>query len=138
MTLRILLKYTKWWGKGQVMLLKKRFAALVRGFQSRQRFPRIPACVAGAGGLRNNSALRTRNSELKKTCRALAVIVFFHFAKRVILPKSPHNPCIFRMDKKTLSGWDVEDNKQFLGEGMQQALKAEPMACLLIDKRGKV
>ncbi len=42
------------------------------------------------------------------------------------------------MDKKTLSGWDVEDNKQFLGEGMQQTLKAEPMACLLIDKRGKV
>jgi len=26
MTLCILLKYTKWWGKGQVMLLKKRFA----------------------------------------------------------------------------------------------------------------
>lgn len=41
------------------------------------------------------------------------------------------------MDKKTLSGWDVEDNKQFLGDGMQQALKAEPMACLLIDKRGE-
>jgi len=42
------------------------------------------------------------------------------------------------MDKKTLSERDVEDNKQFLGDGMQQALKVELMACLLIDKRVKV
>ena len=41
------------------------------------------------------------------------------------------------MDKKTLSLWDVEDNKHFLGDGMQQALKVELMARLLIDKRVK-
>jgi hypothetical protein len=41
------------------------------------------------------------------------------------------------MDKKTFSERDVEDNKQFISDGMQQALKAELMACLLIDKRGK-
>jgi hypothetical protein len=41
------------------------------------------------------------------------------------------------MDKKTLSERDVEDNNQSLGDGMQQAIKAELMACLLIDKRGK-
>jgi len=41
------------------------------------------------------------------------------------------------MDKKTLSERDVEDNNHSFGDGMQQALKAELMACLLIDKRGK-
>jgi hypothetical protein len=41
------------------------------------------------------------------------------------------------MDKKTLFGRDIEDNKQFLGDGMQPALKGEPMACLSIDKRAK-
>ena len=41
------------------------------------------------------------------------------------------------MDKKTLSGWDVEDNNHFLGDVVQQALKAELMACILIDKRVK-
>jgi hypothetical protein len=39
------------------------------------------------------------------------------------------------MDKKTLSERDVEDNNRFLGDGVQQALKAELMACILIDKR---
>ena len=34
-------------------------------------------------------------------------------------------------------GGDVEDNKHSLGDGMQQALKAEPMASLLTDTRGK-
>ena len=42
------------------------------------------------------------------------------------------------MDKKTLSERDVEDNKQFLCDGVQQALKAALMDCLLIDKRVKV
>jgi hypothetical protein len=42
------------------------------------------------------------------------------------------------MDKKTLFERDVEDNNHFLDDGMQQALKAELMACLLIDKRVKV
>ncbi len=41
------------------------------------------------------------------------------------------------MYKKTLSERDVEDNNHFLGDGMQLALKGEPMACLLIDKRVK-
>ncbi len=41
------------------------------------------------------------------------------------------------MDKKTLSERDVEDNKQFLCDGLQQALKAALMACLVIDKRVK-
>jgi hypothetical protein len=41
------------------------------------------------------------------------------------------------MDKKTLSERDVEDNNHSLGDGMHQALKAELMACLWIDKRGK-
>jgi hypothetical protein len=41
------------------------------------------------------------------------------------------------MDKKTLSERDVEEKKHFLGGGMQQALKSELMACLLIDKRAK-
>jgi len=40
--------------------------------------------------------------------------------------------------KKTLSGWDVEENNYSLGDAIQQALKAELMACLLIDKRVKV
>jgi len=39
------------------------------------------------------------------------------------------------MDKKTLSERDVEDNKHSLGDAVQQAFKAEQMACLLIDKR---
>ncbi len=68
----------------------------------------------------------------------LAVIACFLFAKRVILPKGFHNPCSFRMDKKTLSERDVEENKHSLGDAVQQALKAELMACLLIDKRVKV
>ena len=42
------------------------------------------------------------------------------------------------MDKKTLSERDVEDNKQFLCDVVQQALKLKLMAYLLIDKRGKV
>jgi len=42
------------------------------------------------------------------------------------------------MDKKTLSERDVEENKHSHGDGMQQVLKAELMACLLIDKRVKV
>jgi len=41
------------------------------------------------------------------------------------------------VDIKTLFEPDVEDNKQFLGDGMQQALKSELVACLLIDKRVK-
>ncbi|WP_263053227.1 hypothetical protein [Pelodictyon phaeoclathratiforme] len=41
------------------------------------------------------------------------------------------------MDKKTLSERDVEDNKQFLCDGVQQALKDELKACLSIDKRAK-
>ena len=41
------------------------------------------------------------------------------------------------MDKKTLSELDVEDNNHFLGDGMQQALKAELMAFLLLEKRVK-
>jgi hypothetical protein len=41
------------------------------------------------------------------------------------------------MDKKTLSERDVENNNHFFDDGMQLALKGEPMACLLIDKRGK-
>ncbi|ACF43513.1 hypothetical protein Ppha_1242 [Pelodictyon phaeoclathratiforme BU-1] len=69
--------------------------------------------------------------------RVLIAIVYFLFAKRVILPKGFHNPCIFRMDKKTLSERDVEDNKQFLCDGVQQALKDELKACLSIDKRAK-
>ncbi len=42
------------------------------------------------------------------------------------------------MDKITLSERDVEDNNHFLSDGMQPTLKGEPMACLLIDKRGMV
>ena len=41
------------------------------------------------------------------------------------------------MDKKTLFEPDVEENNYFLGDGMQQALKVELMARLLIDKRLK-
>ena len=41
------------------------------------------------------------------------------------------------MDKKTFSERDVENNRHFLDDGMQQALKAELMVCLLIDKRVK-
>jgi hypothetical protein len=70
-------------------------------------------------------------------CHALAVIVYFLFAKQVILPKGFRNPCSFRMDKKTLSDRDVEDNNHSLSDGMQQALKGVPIACLLIDKRVK-
>ena len=69
--------------------------------------------------------------------RVLIAIVYFLFAKRVVLLKGFHNPCCFRMDKKTLFEPDVEENKHFPGDGMQPALKGEPMACLLIDKRGK-
>ncbi len=42
------------------------------------------------------------------------------------------------MDKKTLSERDVEENNYSLGDVVQQAFKAELMACLLIDKRVKV
>ncbi len=70
-------------------------------------------------------------------CRAFSVIEYLLFSKRVIRPKGSHNICSFRMDKKTLSERDVEDNNHSLGDGMQQALKAELMACLWIDKRGK-
>jgi len=42
------------------------------------------------------------------------------------------------MDQKTLAVRHVEDNNHFLGDGMQQALKAALMDCLLIDKRVKV
>jgi len=41
------------------------------------------------------------------------------------------------MDKKTLSRRNVEEKKRFPGDGMPQALKAELMACLSIDKRAK-
>ncbi len=41
------------------------------------------------------------------------------------------------MDEKTISERDVEDNNHYRGDGMQQALKAELVACLLIDKRVK-
>jgi hypothetical protein len=41
------------------------------------------------------------------------------------------------MVKKTLSERDVEDNNHSFGDGMQQALKAELMACLLLEKRVK-
>jgi hypothetical protein len=41
------------------------------------------------------------------------------------------------MDKKTLSERDVAENKHSLGDAVQQAFKAELMACLLIDKRAK-
>ncbi|MBV5328145.1 MAG: hypothetical protein JZU65_10985 [Chlorobium sp.] len=64
-------------------------------------------------------------------------MVYFLFAKRVVLPKGSHNPCGFRMDKKTLSRRNVEEKKRFPGDGMPQALKAELMACLSIDKRVK-
>jgi hypothetical protein len=39
------------------------------------------------------------------------------------------------MDKKTLSVRHVEDNKHSLGDAVQQALKAELMACHLIDRQ---
>jgi|GEM_PF-2911851 len=41
------------------------------------------------------------------------------------------------MDKKTLSERDVEENNYSLGDAIQQALKGEPIACLLIGKRVK-
>ena len=42
------------------------------------------------------------------------------------------------MDQKTLTVRHVEENKHSLGDAIQQAFKAELMACLLIDKRVKV
>ncbi len=78
-----------------------------------------------------------RRTEFCCSCGALAVIVYFLFAKRVILLRGSYNPCSFPMDKKTLSELDVEENKHFSGDGMQPALKGEPMACLLIGKRVK-
>ncbi|WP_269479150.1 hypothetical protein [Chlorobium ferrooxidans] len=41
------------------------------------------------------------------------------------------------MDKNTLSERDVKENNHSFGDVVQQALKAELMACHLIDKRGK-
>jgi hypothetical protein len=41
------------------------------------------------------------------------------------------------MDKKSLTVRHVEDNNHTLGDGMQQALKAELMVCHLIDKKVK-
>jgi len=42
------------------------------------------------------------------------------------------------MDKKTISERDVEENNHSFGDVVKQALMAELMACLLIDKRVKV